>query len=219
MTGTSVPPPSAADLDAVTVDAHGTLLALADPTERLRAALAARGVERELDEVAAAFRAEASHYRPRSHLGADPASLAALRAECVAVFLEHLRASLAIADFVPAFVDAMVFEPAEGAVAALDALRAAGLVLACVANWDVSLHEQLARLGVHDRFACVLTSAEAGAEKPDPRVFRLALERLGVPAARALHIGDDRVDEEGASAAGLAFAPVPLATLPARLGL
>ena len=45
-----------------------------------------------------------------------------------------------------------------------------------------------------------MTSAEAGAAKPDPTAFRLALERLGIEAGRALHVGDEDEDEEGAAA-------------------
>jgi putative hydrolase of the HAD superfamily len=210
---------SAAALDAVTVDAFGTLLLLEDPTERLRAALAERGVDRDADAVRAAFRAEAAYYRPRSLAGRDADSLLALRRDCMRVFLAAAEAPLEAAAFVPAFLEAIVFRPADGALEALDALAGAGLSLACVANWDVSLHEHLERLGLDTRFAVVLPSAEAGAEKPQPRIFEMALERLGVEPARALHIGDEAVDREGAAAAGLAFEPVPLATLPARLGL
>ena len=71
--------------------------------------------------------------------------------------------------------------------------------------------EQLERLGVADLFSAILTTAEAGAPKPEPAVFRLALERLGVAPGRALHVGDEPGDEEGARAAGMAFAPAPLA--------
>jgi putative hydrolase of the HAD superfamily len=106
-----------------------------------------------------------------------------------------------------------------GAGAALGRLRDAGLALACVSNWDVSLAPHLERAGLHDLFAEVVSSAEAGAAKPDPAVFAVALGRLGVPPARALHVGDGDADREGAAAAGLAFEPVPLATLPERLGL
>jgi HAD superfamily hydrolase (TIGR01509 family) len=130
-----------------------------------------------------------------------------------------VHVDLAAPDFVPAFMDAIVFRLAEDACSTLDALRSAGLALACVANWDVSLFLHLWRLDVADRFEAVLTSAEAGAEKPDPRIFLLTLERLGVPPQRALHIGDEEADRQGALAAGLAFEPAPLATLPRRLGL
>lgn len=211
--------PSASDLDAVTVDAFGTLLVLEDPAERLRAALADRGVERGLDEIRAGFRAEAAYYRPRSRRGRNGESLEALRRECVRIFLGHVGADLDPAGFVPAFMDAIVFRLADGAEGALGELRAAGLSLACVANWDVSLLGHLRRLGVADRFQTILTSAEASAEKPDPRIFLAVLERLSVPPGRALHIGDEEADRAGALAAGLAFEPVPLATLPERLGL
>ena len=56
-----------------------------------------------------------------------------------------------------------------------------------------------------------MTSADAGARKPDPAVFRVALEHLRVPASRTLHVGDTDHDREAAAAAGIAFAPAPLA--------
>lgn len=210
---------SAEALDAITVDAFGTLLLLEDPSERLRAALAERGVGRRRDEVTAAFRAEAAYYRPRSLEGRDEQALAALRGRCVRVFLDHLGVDIAADTFVPAFIDSIVFRIAEGGVETLELLRAAGISLACVANWDVSLHDHLDRLGLTWRFAAILPSAEAGAEKPDPAIFHAALARLGVEPARALHIGDEDVDRVGAAAAGLRFEPAPLATLPERLGL
>ncbi len=208
-----------ARLDAVTVDGFGTLLALEDPTERLTNALRAVGIDRSPGEVAAAFRAEAAYYRPRSHEGRDPVSLEALRVECVGIFLAHLAADLEPRSFVVSFVDSIVFRPADGALAAVDRLRAAGLALACVANWDIGLHEHLDRLGLTGRFAAVVTSADARVAKPDPAIFTLALERLGVPAERALHVGDEDVDRDGAAAAGLEFEPAPLVTLPERLDL
>ena len=55
--------------------------------------------------------------------------------------------------------------------------------------------------------------------KPEAALFHIALDRLGVAPERALHIGDGDSDSEGAAAAGLAFEPPPVATLPERLGL
>jgi putative hydrolase of the HAD superfamily len=209
----------ATELDAVTIDAFGTLLILEDPVPRLRTALAEHGIERDVESVRDAFRAEASYYHPRSLQGRDVASLAALRCECAGVFLGRLGVRLDPAAYVPHFMDAIVFRLADGALATLGALHAAGLALACVANWDVSLHDHLHRLGVANRFAVVLTSAEAGVEKPAAGIFLQTLARLGVRPDRALHIGDEEIDRAGAAAAGLGFEPVPLATLPERLGL
>ncbi len=199
-----------ADLGAVTVDGYGTLLRLTDPVPGLRAALADRGVERGDGEVARAFRAEVAHYRPRAHEGRDAVSLAALRRGCVDVFLRDLGGPLEPDGFVDAFMGALVFEPVPGAPEALRELRERGMRLAVVANWDYALPEQLERLGLDGLLDTIVTSARAGAAKPDPAIFELALEELGVAADRALHVGDEPIDEEGARAAGLAFAPAPL---------
>ena len=206
-------------LAAVTIDAFGTLVELVDPVKPLRRALAVQGYEREEAAVERAFAAEAKVYVARSHEGRDEETLARLRRDCAAVFLEELGVPLEPAAFAPAFVAALEFRLLPGTVQALDRLQAASLRLACVTNWDYTLPEHLARLGVASRFQTVVTSAEAGVQKPDPAIFRLALARLGVEPSRVLHVGDSEADRLGARAAGLAFAPVPLATLPERLGL
>jgi putative hydrolase of the HAD superfamily len=197
----------------------GTLVELDDPSERLVDALAAAGVQRPGDEVAAAFRAEVEYYVPRTHEGRNEASLADLGRRCTAVFLHHLGDPLDAEDFAPAFVGSIVFRPLDGAAVALTRLQGAGLALACISNWDVSLTGHLERTGLAGFFATIVSSAEAGVAKPDPRVFRVALERLAVSAARTLHVGDGQADRDGAAVAGLAFEPAPLATLPERLGL
>jgi HAD superfamily hydrolase (TIGR01509 family) len=103
-------------------------------------------------------------------------------------------------------------EPIAGAFETVRSLRARGLEVAVVSNWDIGLTEQLERLEVASLFTTIVTTAEAGASKPEPAVFRLALERVSVDAERALHVGDEPGDEEGARAAGMRFAPAPLAT-------
>jgi HAD superfamily hydrolase (TIGR01509 family) len=211
--------PSRAAVDAVTIDALGTLLELDDPTERLRTALSDRGFARSRREVADAFAREVEHYLPRAPRGHDRESLAGLRKECVAVFLAAARAEIDVDEFVPAFLGALEFRLLPGAAEALRELTASGLRLACVSNWDYALPDELDRLGVLDHFETVVTSAEARATKPEPPIFALALDRLAVPAERTLHVGDTDADRDGAAAAGLGFEPPPLATLPARLGL
>jgi putative hydrolase of the HAD superfamily len=209
---------TAADLDAVTIDAFGTLVGLRDPLDALDRALRARGVRRTCEEIAAAFAEEGRYYRDRSYEGADEASLALLRRDCAAVFLDALGAELDPEEFAPAYVACLEFEPMPGAPEAVAELARLGLRLAVVANWDVALPGYLEELGLAGYFVTVVTSGEAGVAKPDPRIFELALERLGgVPPSRALHVGDSEADELGARAAGMAFAPAPLADLPARL--
>jgi HAD superfamily hydrolase (TIGR01509 family) len=201
-----------ADLDAVTVDGYGTLLTLVDPVPSLTQSLAERGIDREPELVREAFAAEVAYYRPEAVRGRDAEALAVLRRDCTGVFLGRAAAELEPASFVDAFMAAIRFEAVPGALETLAALRARGLALAVVSNWDVGLAEHLERLGVDDLFSVVVTSAEAGAAKPDPAPFLLALKRLGVQPGRALHVGDEDEDEQGAAQAGMKFAAAPLAT-------
>ena len=201
-----------AEVDAVTIDAYGTMLHVRDPVPALALALARQGVSSQPEAVRAAFLAEVRHYRPRSLRGRDEASLAELRRECVGVFLGALAAPLDPAAFVGEFVAALEFELLPGTAEALDALRARGLSLAVVSNWDCALPGILERLGIADRFDAVCVSAIVGAEKPDAAIFAEALRRLGVEPGRAVHVGNDEDDESGARAAGMRFAPAPIAT-------
>ncbi len=201
-----------AELDAVTVDGYGTLLRLVDPVPSLAGSLAERGVDRDPELVRAAFLAEVAYYRPEAVRGRDPGSLARLRCDCTGVFLDRAGVELEPESFVDDFMAAIRFEAVPGAVEALEELRGRGLDLAVVSNWDIGLPEHLERIGADRLFSAVVTSAEAGAAKPDPAAFRLALERLGIADGRALHVGDEDGDEQGAAAAGMRFAPAPLAT-------
>jgi FMN phosphatase YigB (HAD superfamily) len=206
------------ELEAVTIDAYGTLVTLRDPVPALRDALARRGVERSSADVQRAFEAEVAFYVARSHEGRDEATLALLRRDCARVFLEALEAALDPGDFAPAFVSSLSFAELPGARTACLELAAAGLRLAVVSNWDIGLHAHLGALGLNAVVDTIVTSAEAGAPKPAPAVFELAIARLGVDdAARVVHIGDAVADEEGAKAAGLRFEPAPLADAVRRI--
>jgi HAD superfamily hydrolase (TIGR01509 family) len=203
----------------VTVDAMGTLVELDEPVERLREALRRWNVERGREEVATAFQREIAFYLEHKLEARDAEGLAELRRRCAAVFLEGAEAGIDPTEFSPAFIESMVFSPVDGSVPALARLRAAGLALACVSDWDIGLEEQLAKVGLDQFFDTVLTSAEAGAPKPQARIFEETLRRLGVRPERAVHVGDAEGDRQGAKAAGLSFEPIPLATVPERLGL
>lgn len=91
-----------------------------------------------------------------------------------------------------------------GTADALARLRAAGLRLAVVSNSDGRAAQALAAAGLLEHFEFVVDSGEVGIEKPDPRIFQLALERLGIAPERAMYVGDlYEVDAVGARAAGL----------------
>jgi HAD superfamily hydrolase (TIGR01509 family) len=94
----------------------------------------------------------------------------------------------------------------EGARGALEGLRDLGVRRAVVSNSDGRAAQHIADWGLADLLEFVVDSRIVGVEKPDPRIFRIALDRLGVPAERALYVGDIRsVDEAGSRAAGMAF--------------
>lgn len=96
--------------------------------------------------------------------------------------------------------------PMEGARQALDDLKALGLRLAAVSNSDGRAELHLEEAGVRDGLEFVVDSHVVGVEKPDPAIFRIALDRMRLAPGRALFIGDIRsVDEAGARAAGLHF--------------
>jgi len=86
----------------------------------------------------------------------------------------------------------------------VDILSQRGIRLGVLSNWDYSLHRVLKALDVNHRFEFVFASLEEGFEKPDPRLFQLALDRFGVTAADAVHVGDDPLDDfRGAQDAGI----------------
>jgi putative hydrolase of the HAD superfamily len=204
---------NAAAIDAVTLDAYGTLVTLVDPVPELMRALAERGVKRTPEDVLAGFRIEVAFYSARANQGADEESLAVLQRECTAVFLDEVEVELDLDEFTPVYVGCLHFTPLRGVVEALERLQALGLELAVVANWDLSLTRMLDEVGLTRFFTTVVHAAE----KPAPEGLRRALEILGVPPGRALHIGDDEADELAASAAGVHFAPAPVAEAVAEL--
>lgn len=55
----------------------------------------------------------------------------------------------------------------------------------------VTFTDLLGRLGVRDRFPVRVISGDVGIEKPDPRIYELALERAGVRADEAVYVGDN----------------------------
>jgi len=89
----------------------------------------------------------------------------------------------------------------------LTALRALDLRLVVVSNANGRLHAMFDRVGLTPHVDVILDSHQWGVEKPDPRLFHLALNESGASAARTIHVGDFfHIDVAGARAAGLADA-------------
>jgi putative hydrolase of the HAD superfamily len=93
---------------------------------------------------------------------------------------------------------------APDAIDTLTRLRQAGCTIAVVSNSNGTLRRMFTRVGLAPCVDVVVDSFEEGIEKPDPRLFRLALERAGGSPDAAIHCGDlYQVDIVGARAAGL----------------
>jgi putative hydrolase of the HAD superfamily len=98
-----------------------------------------------------------------------------------------------------------------GSVDALRALAATGVALGVVSNADGSVAARLREQevlqvgpGIGVEVGCVVDSGEVGVSKPDPRIFRIALDALGVDGHAAWYVGDmPGIDVVGARAAGL----------------
>jgi putative hydrolase of the HAD superfamily len=91
------------------------------------------------------------------------------------------------------------------AAPALAILRAAGLKLGLITNGSVRMQSRkLECLALAPIFDTILISEAEGIHKPDPEIFRRALERLNADPARAVFVGDDpEADVAGAKAAGM----------------
>lgn len=148
-----------------------------------------------------------AYYRANHDIASDRAGLAVLRARCTEVLRAELPASaqaLAAEDLQAALMASLRFRPYPEVPAVLAQLRAAGIRTVVASNWDVSLHDVLAATGLDRLVDGVVTSAELGAAKPDPALFRRALEVAGARPGEAVHAGDSvEHDVAGAIAAGV----------------
>jgi putative hydrolase of the HAD superfamily len=208
-------------LEAVTFDFWETLAQ--DSPENLR-----RGRDLRVDGLCAALR-NAGFDRPREALEAahDEAGrrIAAIwetgrdvgTREQVRILLEGLDPSLPGAvggEAWPALEEAyaapaLSFPPAPrpGAARALWGLRARGVRIGLISNTGRTpgrvLRIMLQRAGLLEHFEALTFSDEAGIRKPDPRVFRWTLNKLGARPEHSAHVGDNlAADVGGAQAAG-----------------
>lgn len=96
------------------------------------------------------------------------------------------------------------FKLFDDVIPTVKALRELGIRVAVLSNWDYSLHPILRNLGVYELFDRVFASLEEGPEKPEPELFHIVLDHFSVAPDRALHIGDNPLDDlEGARGVGM----------------
>jgi putative hydrolase of the HAD superfamily len=199
-------PPIPDPLECVLFDAVDTLLAPAPSFQgRFVAVAAEHGVpleEAAVDAAVAASVREAAWPEDWT----DPATQ---RAFWLGFYREvlgslgHSQEELAEALF-QAFSDPAGYRLFDDVRPALDELAGRGITLGLVSNFEPWLDEVLALQGIADRFAAVAISGTLGVAKPDPRIFKAALDEAGADPAATVHVGDQPVnDVAGALAAGI----------------
>jgi putative hydrolase of the HAD superfamily len=204
---------------AILLDCLGTLVALEPPWQAFaEGLLREHRIELSPREAEWAFAAEMRYYRAHHLEGRDAAGLQDLRRRCAEVLHASLPSraarALSLPELTAAMLGALRFTLYPDVLATLTLLRARGLSLVVVSNWDISLAPTLEALGLAGMLDAILTSAGVGAAKPAPEVFHAALALFDIPAREALHVGDDpSLDVAGARAAGVR--PVLLRRSPA----
>lgn len=195
-------------IDAVLLDAGGVLV-LPHHELLIEHALGPIGVIPDVEEL------DRAHYEGAHTLYVWPDDEESIFAEWNRGYLESIGADVTdenVAALRAAFsrVD-MWTRPAPGALEGLRALHAAGVKMAVVSNADGHVERVLRDIGICQvgdgpgvPVDAVIDSTVVGVAKPDPRIFRIALDRIGVEPDRALHVGDIvGADVAGARAAGV----------------
>jgi putative hydrolase of the HAD superfamily len=193
---------------AILLDALGTLIELQPPAPLLCEEMGRRfGIYMPVTQAERAIATEIAFYREHFDEAANIEELLELRRRCVVAMREELppeAGNVPIEELTEALLASITFRPFTDVGFALGSARTRGVRLVVVSNWDVSLHDVLVRTGVAPLLHGVVTSAEAGSRKPDPGIFREALRLAGVPASKAVHVGDNLEDDvAGARAAGI----------------
>ncbi|GAY14590.1 HAD family hydrolase [Mycobacterium sp. shizuoka-1] len=115
-------------------------------------------------------------------------------------------------------IDPACWVPYPDTVEVLRSLKASGLRTAVVSNIAFDIRPALQAAGAE--FDEIVLSFEVGAVKPDPRIFQIALQRLGVSAGEAVMVGDSEENDGAARALGCDFIlvdPLPVADRPTGL--
>jgi HAD superfamily hydrolase (TIGR01509 family) len=124
-----------------------------------------------------------------------------------------------MAAFHDGYVQADTFVAYPDAQSTLEELRRGGLKLGVLSNcgWDV--RRNLEHLGLAAYFDAFTLSCEHGMAKPDPALFTLSCERLGLPPTEVLMVGDNPTVDGGAASAGMPTLILPQVSPGAERGL
>jgi len=205
---------NAETISAVAFDAGGTLIYCdPSPAEIYATQLSRHGRTVRAEDVGPVFKQAWAEMQRRTAPGRDryssaPGGERAWWGEFVQEVLKRLDHDAPweplLHDLYAAFSDREVWQAFPETAATLSDLKARGVSLAVISNWDRRLPEILRALDFIDVFDVVTVSAIEGVEKPAPEIFQKTLDRLGVAAANTIHVGDSPLEDyAGAEAAGL----------------
>ena len=202
------------ELDTIFFDAGNTVLSMDFDRVAAVAAdlgLSCSGSQLERAEAAARPALSAALAGGRSTEGGSAfrfyleAILAGLPADCSDGHeLEKMASALAERLFVPGRNDLLWNRRLPGRKEALERIRSLGYRMVVVSNSDGSMRRNVESIGLAQLFDALIDSSVVGFEKPDPRVFSVALQTVGADAECTVHVGDlYAADVVGARAAGV----------------
>jgi putative hydrolase of the HAD superfamily len=198
---------------AITFDAAGTLIRVAEPVGETYARIA-EGVGATLSPAAldAAFREVFPAMPPMAFPDLEEPHLRDAERGWWQDLVGRVVAQAGGIDAFDDYFDALFAYYAAGAAwraypeahGVLESVRRRGLRVGVVSNFDSRLPPILRELGLTPLMDTIVYSTGCGAAKPSPRIFHHALERLGATPGSTLHVGDSlSADFNGAGAAGL----------------
>jgi putative hydrolase of the HAD superfamily len=85
--------------------------------------------------------------------------------------------------------------PFKGVTEVLMELRRNAIGIGIISNWDCTARDILTATELIDYFDHLIISCEVNCSKPDPEIFRLALQTSGVPARKSIYVGDNYYDD------------------------
>jgi putative hydrolase of the HAD superfamily len=197
---------------AVLFDAAGTLFRVRGSVGGAYARVAAcYGVEIAPAEIEARFRTAFRSMPPLCFPGVAAAQLPDCERRWWKQVVVNAFSGVRFTDFEAFFAElfayfarAEAWETFADVQPTLTALKAAGVRLGIVSNFDGRLLTVCDGLRIASYFQTIVMSGRAGYAKPDPRIFATALGQLGVAAGETVHVGDSEAeDAQGARAAGI----------------